>query len=176
MVFIVVISLVIIQRLVEIFIARRNEKWMFTQGAYEVGASHYPYMLALHSSFFLFLIAEVIFDHTGLSPFFPILLGFFLFVQGLRIWCLRSLGRFWNTKIIILPHAQVVKKGPYLYMRHPNYTIVSLEFILLPFMFEAYLTAFLFTLLNMAMLSVRIPLEERALREATNYSELFDKK
>lgn len=176
MVFIIVISLVIAQRLVEIFIARRNEKWMFEQGAHEVGASHYPYMLALHISFFLFFIAEVQFEQTNLSPFFPLLLCLFLLVQGLRIWCLRSLGRFWNTKIIILPNAQVVKKGPYLFMRHPNYTIVSLEFILLPLMFEAYLTAFIFTLLNIAMLSVRIPLEERALREATNYSELFGKK
>lgn len=176
MLFYIIIVLVIAQRLTEVFIAKRNERWMLSQGAYEVGASHYPYMIALHSSFFLFLIAEVLTNNSSLSPLFPLFFILFIVVQGLRIWCLRSLGPFWNTKIIILPGAEVVKKGPYVYFRHPNYAVVCLEIVLLPIMFQAYFTAFCFTLLNITMLSVRIPLEEKALRETTNYNHVFKKK
>ena len=79
-------------------------------------------------------------------------------------------------KILILPDAQVVRKGPYVYMRHPNYAVVCLEILLLPLMFQAYFTAFCFTLLNITMLSVRIPIEEKALRDATNYNRVFQKK
>lgn len=176
MIFYIIIFLVIAQRLTEVFIAKRNEKWMLSQGAYEIGASHYPYMLALHSSFFLFLIVEVMTSNNNLSPLFPLFFILFIAVQALRIWCLRSLGPFWNTKIIILPGAEVVKKGPYVFFRHPNYAVVCLEILLLPLMFQAYFTAFCFTLLNITMLSVRIPLEEKALRESTNYNHVFQKK
>lgn len=176
MIFYIIIFLVITQRLTEVFIAKRNEKWMLSQGAYEIGASHYPYMLALHSSFFLFLIVEVMTSNNNLSPLFPLFFILFIAVQALRIWCLRSLGPFWNTKIIILPGAEVVKKGPYVFFRHPNYAVVCLEILLLPLMFQAYFTAFCFTLLNITMLSVRIPLEEKALRESTNYNHVFQKK
>ncbi|MEK4486797.1 isoprenylcysteine carboxylmethyltransferase family protein [Psychrobacillus sp. FSL H8-0484] len=176
MLFFIIISLVITQRLIEVFVAKRNEKRMLTQGAYEVGASHYPYMIALHVSFFVCLIAEVLIFNRGISPLFPLFFLIFLFVQALRIWCLTSLGQFWNTKIIILPGANVVTKGPYLFIRHPNYVVVCIEIALLPLMFQAYLTAISFTLLNLAMLSVRIPLEEKALMEATNYTKEFKKK
>ena len=176
MIFYIIVFLVIAQRLTEVFIAKRNEKWMLSQGAYEIGSSHYPYMLALHSSFFLFLIVEVMTSNNNLSPLFPLFFILFIAVQALRIWCLRSLGPFWNTKIIILPGAEVVKKGPYVFFRHPNYAVVCLEILLLPLMFQAYFTAFCFTLLNITMLSVRIPLEEKALRENTNYNHVFQKK
>ncbi|WP_342598670.1 isoprenylcysteine carboxylmethyltransferase family protein [Psychrobacillus sp. FSL H8-0483] len=176
MLFFIIISLVITQRLIEVFVAKRNEKSMLAQGAYEVGASHYPYMIALHVSFFVCLIAEVLIFDRGISPLFPLFFLIFLLVQALRIWCLTSLGQFWNTKIIILPGANVVTKGPYLFIRHPNYVVVCIEIALLPIMFQAYLTAISFTLLNLAMLSVRIPLEEKALMEATNYTKEFKKK
>ncbi len=149
---------------------------MLSKGAYEVGREHYPYMIALHVSFFLSLILEVLFFHRTISALFPILFLFFLFVQCIRIWCLASLGPFWNTKIIILPGANVVKKGPYKLLRHPNYFVVCSEILILPLMFEAYFTAVIFTLLNLAMLSVRIPIEEKALMEATNYTQQFKKK
>lgn len=83
---------------------------------------------------------------------------------------------FWNTKIIILPDANVVKSGPYTFMRHPNYVVVCVEIVLLPLMFQAYFTAIAFTLLNLAMLSVRIPTEEKALREVTNYEDKFKRR
>lgn len=171
MVFFIVLLLVIAQRLVELAIARRNEMAMKAKGAYEVGASHYPYMIALHSSFFICLIAEVLYFDLTPSTLFPYMLMLFLLVQGLRIWCLASLGAYWNTKIIILSGTKVVAKGPYLFIRHPNYLVVCIEIALLPLMFGAYFTAIVFTVLNFIMLSVRIPQEEKALREATNYEE-----
>ena len=171
MVFFILLLLVIAQRLIELAVARRNEMAMKAKGAYEVGASHYPYMIALHSSFFICLIGEVLFFDLEPSSLFPYMLVLFLLVQGLRIWCLASLGEYWNTKIIILPRANVVAKGPYSFIRHPNYFVVCIEIALLPLMFGAYFTAITFTVLNFIMLSVRIPLEEKALREATNYEE-----
>lgn len=174
--FFVIITIVILQRFVEVLVAKRNEKSMLSKGAYEVGSSHYSFMIALHVSFFLCLILEVVIFNKSLSPLFPYLFSLFLITQALRIWCLTSLGSFWNTKIIILPGANVVKKGPYLFFRHPNYLVVCMEILLIPSMFQAYLTAIGFTFLNFAMLSVRIPIEEKALKEATNYTEEFKKR
>lgn len=169
MIFYFILVFVIIQRLVELFIAKRNEKLMLAKGAYEVGASHYKYMILLHISFFISFILEVVFFKTMVTPIYA-LLFVFLILQLLRAWCLVSLGVFWNTKIIILPGANVVVKGPYSYIRHPNYLVVCLEILVLPLMFHAYITAISFTILNLIMLSVRIPMEEKALKEATNYA------
>jgi len=173
MLIIMIISIVCLQRLVELVVAKRNEKWMLNQGAFEVGASHYPYMIAMHVSFFLVLIIEVSFFDRGLSPWWQPLTFLFLLTQAARLWCLLSLGRFWNTKIIVLPDAEVIHKGPYKLIRHPNYFIVTLEILLLPLLFQAYFTAILFSLLNVAILSIRIPLEERALAATTNYRQVF---
>ena len=171
MIFYLILSIVIIQRLLELVIAKRNEKNMRAQGAYEVGGSHYPLMILLHVSFFVSLLIEVSMFNLSPSPLFLLFLVMFLCVQGLRVWCLTSLGSFWNTKIIILPGANVVTKGPYKYLRHPNYLVVSIEIALLPLMFQAYFTAICFTILNAIMLSIRIPTEEQALKEATNYKQ-----
>ena len=169
-------TIVILQRLVELMIARRNEKWMLRQGAFEVGGRHYPLMVVMHIAFFLSLLLEVSIINRTLSPFWIVLLTLFLLAQVVRIWCLTSLGRFWNTKIMILPGADVVKKGPYRFIRHPNYMIVTTELLVLPLLFSAYFTAVIFTFLNIWMLSVRIPIEEKALKEATNYKEKFSLK
>ncbi len=146
---------------------------MRSQGAYEAGAAHYPVMVAMHVAFFISLILEVVILGRVLSPFWMLLLGLFLLAQAARIWCLTSLGKFWNTKIIILPGADVVRKGPYKWIRHPNYLIVTIELLILPLLFGAYFTAVIYSLLNLWMLSVRIPVEEKALKEATNYREKF---
>ena len=169
----IVITIVIAQRLVELIIANRNEKWMRSQGAFEAGAGHYPIMVSMHMAFFISLILEVLVIDRPLSPLWIPLLFLFLMAQIARFWCLTSLGKFWNTKIIILPGADVVKKGPYKFIRHPNYVIVATELLVLPLLFSAYFTAIVFSLLNLWMLSVRIPIEEKALKEATNYKEEF---
>ena len=173
MFFTIVISVVILQRLVELFIAKRNEKWMRRQGAFEVGAAHYPAMVAMHIAFFITLILEVGVLAQSLSPLWIPLFALFFLAQIMRFWCLASLGKYWNTKIIILPGADVIRKGPYRFIRHPNYAIVSIELFILPLIFSAYFTAIIYSLLNIWMLSVRIPAEEKALIEATNYSEQF---
>lgn len=176
MLFSFIISFIIAQRLVELAIAKNNEGWMFKQGAYEVGADHYPWMVAMHCAFFFSLIVEIILFNRPLSFVWPLFFGLFVVAQVLRIWCLISLGRFWNTKIIILPGADVVRKGPYKWIRHPNYLIVTTELLVLPLFFSAYWTAIVFGLLNVWMLSVRIPAEEKALKEATNYKVKFSLK
>ncbi|MFJ7936257.1 isoprenylcysteine carboxyl methyltransferase family protein [Sporosarcina sp. NPDC096371] len=173
MLFTIIISIVILQRLIELLVAKRNENWMRSQGAYEAGATHYPIMVTMHIAFFISFLLEVVVLERALSPFWIVLLVLFLLAQIARIWCLASLGKFWNTKIIILPGADVVRKGPYKWLRHPNYLIVTTELLVLPLLFDAYFTAILYSLLNVWMLSVRIPAEEKALKEATNYQETF---
>ncbi|ARD47379.1 isoprenylcysteine carboxyl methyltransferase [Sporosarcina sp. P37] len=171
--FLFVFIIVVMQRLVELLIAKRNEQWMRSEGAIEAGASHYKWMVLMHAAFFVSLLAEVVIFNRPLSPVSGMLLVIFLLMQVLRVWCLSSLGKFWNTKILILPGANVQKRGPYRWIRHPNYVIVTTELIVLPLLFSAYFTAGLFFLLNIWMLSVRIPAEEKALRELTNYNEVF---
>ena len=173
MIFGIVLSIVILQRIIELFIAKRNEQWMKSQGAFEAGASHYPYMVTMHVFFFSTLIIEVLFFYRELSSIWPVFLGIFLAAQILRVWCLASLGKFWNTKIIVLPSAKVVRRGPYKWLRHPNYIIVATELLVLPLLFNAFFTAVVFSLLNIWMMTVRIPAEEKALKEATNYTEEF---
>jgi methyltransferase len=174
MIFFLFFTLLIIQRVGELLIARRNEKWMKASGAIEVGKEHYPIMVFMHSAFLTLLLIEVTVLKKELSPVWPVVLGFFLLTQIIRIWSLASLGKYWNTKIIVLPNTTIVKKGPYKYLRHPNYTIVVLEILLIPLLFQAYCTAAIFSILNVWMLSVRIPLEEKALMTETNYSEQFE--
>ena len=172
-VFFSVVGFVIIQRIVELFVARNNERWIRGQGGYEVGERHYPYMVGIHIGFFISLIMEfVVFDRM-LPPIWTVLFIIFVGLQLMRVWVITSLGRFWNTKILVLPGAHVVKRGPFRFLRHPNYVVVSLEILVIPLMFGAYFTALLFTILNVFILSVRIPIEEAALREVTNYTEVF---
>ncbi|RSD26558.1 isoprenylcysteine carboxyl methyltransferase family protein [Mesobacillus subterraneus] len=173
MLFYIFVGVIIFQRLMELVIARRNESWMKKRGAIEFGKGHYPAMVTIHTAFFIFLIFEVIYFDKSLSSYWPILLAVFIFTQAMRVWALSSLGKFWNTKIIILPGADVVKKGPYKIIKHPNYLIVAVEFIVIPLMFNAYITMIVFTLLNIIILSIRIPAEEKALRELTKYETAF---
>lgn len=176
MLFLIIISIVIIQRLIELFVAKRNEKWMLSQGAFEAGAAHYPVMVAMHITFFASLLIEVTVFDRPLSPIWLLFLIVFILAQAFRVWCLYSLGKFWNTKIIILPGANVIQKGPYRFIRHPNYVVVAIELLVLPLLFSAYFTAVIFTLLNIGMLSIRIPVEEKALNEVTDYEQKFTMK
>lgn len=108
--FLFVFIIVVVQRLVELVVANRNEKWIRNRGAIEIGASHYKWMVLMHTAFFISLLVEVLVFDRPLSPVWGILLAIFLLMQVLRVWCLSSLGKFWNTKILILPGANVQKK------------------------------------------------------------------
>lgn len=164
----IVYGTILLQRLGELFMASRNARLIRACGGYEVGAEHYKYIVLLHASFFASLLLEV---WRGGKPFilpawWYIPFCFFLSAQLLRYWCMYSLGRRWNTRILILPGAPPVTRGPYRYLRHPNYLVVAIELLTLPLTFAAYSTALVFTLLNAwVLLRIRIPLENRAVYE-----------
>jgi methyltransferase len=173
MIFAIFIILIAIQRMFELYIAKQNEKQLKAAGAVEYGESHYSWMVLMHLSFFIVLIIEVVVLERDVSGLWPIWLTLFLIAQSGRIWVIRSLGKHWNTKIIVVPDADVVIKGPYKYFKHPNYIIVATEIIVISLLFNAYYTAVIFSLLNVWMMTVRIPLEEKALKEHTEYSTVF---
>ncbi len=157
------------QRLVELVVAKRNEWWMKNRGAKEFGQEHYRIIVCLHAMFFVVFFIEVQARHAELSPVWPFFLSLFFLTQFLRVWAIASLGKCWNTKIIILPEAPIVEKGPYRFLKHPNYLVVIMEFMIIPCMYQAYLTAIVFSVLNGFILAVRIPMEEKALHEHTEY-------
>jgi len=159
MYFIPFILFVITQRLSELYIARRNEKWLRSQGAVEYGKSHYPYIVALHTLFIISIIAEYIL-RPGLSMDYIFLLLFILLL-AFKFWALSSLGKYWNTKIFRVPGSGPVKKGPYKLFKHPNYFIVICEIVIIPMVFHLYYTAIIFTVLNAIMLTVRIRVENK---------------
>ncbi|WP_349775485.1 isoprenylcysteine carboxyl methyltransferase family protein [Shouchella hunanensis] len=171
------ISVIIAQRLIEVVVAKRNERWMKRNGGIEVGKTHYHWMVALHVSFFIALLLEVTFTTPSFTSISVVALLIVIIAQCIRIWALTSLGRYWNTKIIVLPDAPAVEKGPYRFLRHPNYVVVMTEIAFVPLIFQAYWTAILFTVLNAWMLSVRIRVEEKALYQMTgDYTERFERK
>lgn len=171
--FLVFFGLVVTQRLLELFVARSNEKWLKERGAIEFGQRHYRMMVGIHIVFFVSFFCEKVFLNRLHTSYWLWLLLVFLIAQAVRFWVILSLGRYWNTKIIVLPNAEVVRRGPYRFIKHPNYVVVSVEFIVIPMLFGAYLTACIFTLLNLIILSIRIPFEEKALCSLTQYDGVF---
>jgi methyltransferase len=159
MYFIIFIIFFIIQRLSELYIARRNEKWLLSQGAVEYGQNHYPFMISLHTLFIVSIITEYIL--RGGTPISWTFLVLFLLVLSFKFWALSSLGKYWNTKIYRVPGVYPVKKGPYKIFRHPNYMEVICEIAIIPLVFHLYYTAIIFTVLNAIMLTVRIKVENR---------------
>ncbi|MEO6696185.1 MAG: isoprenylcysteine carboxylmethyltransferase family protein [Ignavibacteria bacterium] len=166
MFFYILISIVIIQRLIELVISKKNEKWLLSEGAIEYGKQHYKFIVMLHICFFISMIAEYNFEKKDgeLNTINYLFLVFFIVLQILRIWVLKSLGKFWNTKILRIPDIKLIETGPYKFLKHPNYTIVVLEIFIIPMIFNLYITAIIFTILNAVMLSVRIKSENQALK------------
>jgi methyltransferase len=163
--FYVLTGFVVLQRLLEVAYARSNEKRMKKLGAVEAGAEHYKWIVLLHVLFFASLFAEVVVLGGKEWRGWLVFLTVFLIAQVLRVWALASLGRFWNTKILVLPGADKVKSGPYRWIPHPNYVVVALELAALPLIFGAWRTALVFSIANaLLLLFVRIPAEEEALR------------
>jgi methyltransferase len=163
MAFILFLSFLILQRLSELYISSRNEKWLLQNGAIQYGQSHYPYMVAMHTLFILSIITE--YNLRGGTPMSWILLIAFLVVLSFKFWALSSLGKYWNTKIYRIPGVYPVKKGPYKIFKHPNYMEVVCEIAIIPLVFHLYYTAIIFSLLNIAMLTVRIRVENKVWAE-----------
>jgi methyltransferase len=150
--------LVTAQRLSELLIAKRNTAALLAQGGVEHGAGHYPVMVLLHAAW---LIGLWLFA-AGLEPNLP-LAGLYLLLQAFRVWTLASLGPRWTTRIVIVPGETLVAKGPYRFMRHPNYAVVIAEILVLPLVFGLHVYGLVFSALNLALLAVRIRAEEAAL-------------
>jgi len=166
--YLVLILLTGAERIVELVISKRNAAWAFERGGVEYGFRHFPWMVALHTGLLLACLAEVFFADR---PFIPALgwpmLAIVVLCQAGRYWVIASLGRQWNTRVIVVPGLGAVKRGPYRFswMRHPNYIIVAVEGIALPLVHTAWVTAIVFTLLNaILLLRFRIPIENGALR------------
>ncbi|MEJ8544417.1 isoprenylcysteine carboxyl methyltransferase family protein [Brevibacillus borstelensis] len=162
--FLTVYFAVVLQRILELRLASRNARHIRSMGGYEVGADHYKYIVLLHICFFAALLAEGIWLQGKPAPWWPLSFSLFLLAQILRYWCILTLGKRWNTRIFILPGAHPIRRGPYRFLRHPNYWIVTIELLTLPLTFSAWFTAVFFTCCNLwLLLRVRIPAEERAL-------------
>lgn len=153
-----------LERLAELVISQRNLAWSRARGGVESGAGHYPAMVLLHTGLLAGCLLEAGLGHR---PFLPALgwpmLAVVLLSQALRWWCIATLGHQWNTRVVIVPGAARVVGGPYRLLPHPNYLAVIAEGAALPLVHTAWLTAVLFTVLNGWLLSVRIPVENRAL-------------
>ncbi len=159
MYFIIFIAFLIFQRFTELYISKRNEKWLMSQGAVEYGREHYPYIVALHTLFIVSIITE--YYVSGGKPMSHIFLLLFVSLLVFKYWVLSSLGLYWNTKIYRIPGVVAVRKGPYKLFKHPNYVDVVLEIAIIPLVFHLYYTAIIFSVLNAIMLSVRIRVENR---------------
>ncbi|WP_165068186.1 isoprenylcysteine carboxyl methyltransferase family protein [Marisediminicola senii] len=160
-----------VERLVELVISTRNARWAFSRGGVEHGKGHFPWMVTLHTGLLVACVAEVFLLDRPFIPWlgWPMLV-IALLCQAGRYWVITSLGRQWNTRVIVVPGMGRVERGPYRYrwLPHPNYLIVVVEGIALPLVHSAWITAIAFTVLNaILLLRYRIPTEDRALRSLT---------
>ncbi len=155
-----VLALVAAQRLWELWLANRNTRRLLAEGATEVGAAHYPLFVLLHASW-LAAIAIVTPWTTVPNPWW---LALYVALQFGRLWVIATLGRFWTTRIITLPDAPLVRRGPYRFVRHPNYVVASLEIAVLPLAFDQVWIALVWSLANALLVGWRIRIEDRALK------------
>lgn len=160
----VLVGAVGLERLAELVVSQRNLAWARERGGVETGQAHYAFMVALHAALLAACLVEVaVWDR----PFHPWLgwpmLGAVVLSQGLRWWCIATLGRQWNTRVVVVPGLPRVAAGPYRWLRHPNYVAVVIEGAALPLVHTAWVTAAGFTALNSVLLAIRIRCENRAL-------------
>ena len=160
------VVLVGLERLAELVVSKRHAAWAFSRGGVERGQGHYPFMVLLHTGLLVGAVVEV---WVADRPFFPALgwsmLAVVLLSQALRWWCIATLGRQWNTRVIVVPGLPLVRRGPYRLVPHPNYVAVVAEGLALPLVHTAWVTALVFTVANVALLGERIRVENLALRE-----------
>jgi methyltransferase len=158
------IAAVAVERLVELVVSKRNWEWSKAHGGTEFGTGHYPTMVTLHTAFLVGCLVEAAVLHR---PFIPALgwsmLAVVAAAQGLRWWCITTLGPQWNTRVIVVPGAPRVTGGPYRLVPHPNYVAVVVEGVALPLVHTSWITALVFTVLNAALLRTRIKVENAAL-------------
>jgi methyltransferase len=158
------IAVIAAERVAELVVSKRNLAWSRAHGGSEFGAEHYPVMVVLHAGLLVGCLLEPIALHR---PVIPVLawpmLAVVLAAQGLRWWCITTLGPQWNTRVVVVPGAPRVTGGPYRFVSHPNYVAVIAEGVALPLVHTAWVTALVFTALNAALLTARVNVENAAL-------------
>jgi methyltransferase len=167
-----VLSIVVVQRVSELVLARKNYRWAMRHGGREYGANHYWLFVVLHSLWLVCMALEFIILQPSAPSWWPIPLTLIAVAQVLRYWAITTLGRCWNTRIVVFDQMTKVQTGPYRYLRHPNYVAVALEIAAIPALVGAWYTALLFSIANGALLLlIRIPAEERVLKNQLGRSE-----
>lgn len=163
---VLVLGFVTAERLAELILAKRNTARLLQRGAVEFSPYHYPLIVALHAVWLvgLWLLAWDLPLQWGWLALFAVL-------QGLRVWVLATLGERWTTRIIVLPGAPLVKRGPYRFLNHPNYAVVVGEIAVLPLVFGLPWFALAFSIMNAMVLFLRITAESAALRGASNSAQ-----
>ena len=162
--YILLIAAVAVERIAELVVSTRNLAWSRARGGVEFGARHYPAMVVLHTALLAGCLLEVLALHRPfLSGLGWPMLALVLAAQGLRWWCIATLGHQWNTRVVVIPDAPRVTRGPYRFFSHPNYLAVVVEGFALPLVHSAWITALVFTVLNAALLRTRISVENEAL-------------
>jgi methyltransferase len=162
--FTALVVLVGLERLAELVCSKRNARWSLERGGNEWGREHYPVMVVLHTGLLVGMLVEA----WLVRPAVPLALAAAMTVlalasQALRWWCIGTLGRHWNTRVIVVPDLPLVRSGPYRFLRHPNYVAVVAEGVALPLVHAAWVTALVFTLANAVLLAVRLRVENAAL-------------
>jgi methyltransferase len=171
--YLALLALVALERLFELWIAHRHSTWALARGGIEFGREHFPAMKLLHIAFFFSCVAEVLWLERPFLLWLALpMLFVFALAQVLRFWSIRSLGKRWNVRVIVIPGMAPVTSGPYRFLRHPNYLAVVLEMFAIPLIHTAYLTAVVFSLLNAWMLRVRIRCEDWAMAEHGGFGAL----
>ena len=162
--YLILIFAIGVERLAELVVAQRNLAWSRARGGVEIGAGHYPVMVVLHLALLVGCVVEVAVMHR---PFIPALgwpmLALVIAAQGLRWWCITTLGRQWNTRVVVIPGAPRIDGGPYRWIPHPNYVAVAVEGFALAMVHTAWVTALAFTILNAALMRTRLSVENSAL-------------
>ncbi|MFH9060358.1 isoprenylcysteine carboxyl methyltransferase family protein [Streptomyces coeruleorubidus] len=162
--FTVLVLAVGLERVAELVVSQRNAAWSLARGGVESGRGHYPFMVVLHTGLLVGALAEVWLRRPDVVPVQAwSMLALLVLAQGLRWWCIATLGRQWNTRVIVVPGAARVTGGPYRWIPHPNYVAVVVEGLALPLVHSAWITAVVFTALNGLLLATRVRAEDAAL-------------
>lgn len=164
--YVLLIVAVALERLAELIVSKRNQAWSRAHGGVEVGAGHYPFMVTLHTALLIGCLIEGWYRDFKPALGWPMLVVV-LASQTLRWWCITTLGRQWNVRVIVVPGLTRVTGGPYRLFSHPNYVAVIAEGIALPLVRTDWITALVFTVLNAGLLTVRIRTENHALAALT---------
>ncbi|HWP92812.1 MAG TPA: isoprenylcysteine carboxylmethyltransferase family protein [Thermodesulfobacteriota bacterium] len=165
--FLIFLFLLILQRLFELVLARRNERILKSIGAIEFDKDGYKVIVAMHVLFLISLVTEKVLFERELNELWFLFAILFLCAQVLRYWTISSLGVYWNTKVLVAPDHNIVSSGPYKYLRHPNYIAVIIEIATIPLIFSCYITAVVFSVINLLLLRRRIRIEEEALNRVS---------